>query len=664
MAASDHAARVADEQARNSRYIQRLREKCEQRIPIAVHASTNWTQSGMPRLRTSLIEAIIGRVGLVEQWDDIEGDSFYIGPTHVEIGDMKVYSWAAPVAHAFFGTDGYPTLDGRVQVTRAFRHRSTDIVDFDDDRVDGSRGPTAFDRVARLAVPRAPRSGARPPVAPVLERTTPASVPVPADAAPEKPERLAESADTGTGLRQERALRKALAAPRSEALGHVLATMQPAQYRLVTWPDDVPLVVQGFPGTGKTIVALHRAAYLVNPERDADSRPGRVVLLGPTTNFVRHTRRAVEALAESSAQTPSVEVLSIPDLLRRIYPRLSNDGAATSELYQDNARWLGQFVDATAKRVEAAGGLRGVQAEEGAQRIFAALRQIGGARTSRVHARWSDYLAALPEWALARRMPRFHSLVACCYLAAMPTLPSYFDHLVVDEAQDVTPLVWHMLRRLNRTGRWTVVGDMNQRSFDWSLPTWDDVVAAAGIDLAGRPVEEFRAAYRSTQGILAFANLLLPEQRRHVDAIQADPQPPAVQKYTAEELPGGIVAAVEDLHTRHPVGTIAVIATDDGTLRTTFARAGWRAQATGSDQWTRRDGATVRLLRAQDARGLEFDGVVVVEPGRFPKSDGSEGPLYTSLTRANRELVLVHSRGLPAPLRRAVTQAGRSAASR
>ncbi|WP_143447393.1 hypothetical protein [Kineosporia sp. R_H_3] len=64
------------------------------------------------------------------------------------------------------------------------------------------------------------------------------------------------------------------------------------------------------------------------------------------------------------------------------------------------------------------------------------------------------------------------------------------------------------------------------------------------------------------------------------------------------------------------------------------------------------DDARVRLLVPRDVRGLEFDGVVVVDPGLFPRSVDKEGPLYTSLTRANRELVVVHSRGLPAKLRR------------
>ncbi len=61
----------------------------------------------------------------------------------------------------------------------------------------------------------------------------------------------------------------------------------------------------------------------------------------------------------------------------------------------------------------------------------------------------------------------------------------------------------------------------------------------------------------------------------------------------------------------------------------------------------------VRVLSADDARGLEFDAVVVVEPIDFPKNLGRRGLLYASLTRANRSLAVGHSRALPDELRRA-----------
>src|SRR4051812_48929684 len=92
---------------------------------------------------------------------------------------------------------------------------------------------------------------------------------------------------------------------------------------------------------------------------------------------------------------------------------------------------------------------------------------------------------------------------------------------VPDEAQDVTPLAWRLLRRLNPPGRWTLVGDINQRGLAWSAPSWDAVAQAAGFPLNTARLEEVHSVYRSTSAILGFANALLPgRRRRRVEAVQ------------------------------------------------------------------------------------------------------------------------------------------------
>jgi len=66
----------------------------------------------------------------------------------------------------------------------------------------------------------------------------------------------------------------------------------------------------------------------------------------------------------------------------------------------------------------------------------------------------------------------------------------------------------------------------------------------------------------------------------------------------------------------------------------------------------RRAEAEVTVHKPDSARGLEFDAVIVVEPADFPVNYGRRGPLYTALTRPNRELSIVHSKPLPDALRR------------
>ena len=83
-------------------------------------------------------------------------------------------------------------------------------------------------------------------------------------------------------------------------------------------------------------------------------------------------------------------------------------------------------------------------------------------------------------------------------------------------------------------------------------------------------------------------------------------------------------------------------------MTTSLLKAGWRRADHGN--W-REDSRELALRTPETARGIEFDGVVVVEPGEFPKNLGRVGALYTSLTRANRELCIVHFAPLPDALR-------------
>ena len=85
--------------------------------------------------------------------------------------------------------------------------------------------------------------------------------------------------------------------------------------------------------------------------------------------------------------------------------------------------------------------------------------------------------------------------------------------------------------------------------------------------------------------------------------------------------------------------------------------AGWQPEPGLAHAWDRADGRRLSVLTPDAARGLEWDGVVVVEPAAFPYNRGRRGALYTSLTRANRELVVVHARRLPGKLKSAVNAA-------
>ena len=100
------------------------------------------------------------------------------------------------------------------------------------------------------------------------------------------------------GLRGEAALLASVTAPTRDQMRSVVATIQAEQDAVIRAPGDEPLVVQGGPGTGKTVVALHRAAYLLYAQREALSDTG-VLVIGPTSEFLSYIAGVLPSLGET-----------------------------------------------------------------------------------------------------------------------------------------------------------------------------------------------------------------------------------------------------------------------------------------------------------------------------------------------------------------------------
>jgi DNA helicase-2/ATP-dependent DNA helicase PcrA len=227
-----------------------------------------------------------------------------------------------------------------------------------------------------------------------------------------------------------------------------------------------------------------------------------------------------------------------------------------------------------------------------------------------------------------------------------------FGHIIVDEAQDIHPIEWETLSRLRNDGGWTILGDLNQRRTDHTFPSWGKVAERLAIDVGGKaPVQVLERGYRSTAQIIQFANQLLPKGERVLYSLQTDGEPPEVQRAaTAGGIFESALMAAVLLHDRATPGTTAIIAADYEGMRAQMARTGWKADPRDTSAW-RKGERVLRVLPADRARGLEFDGVVVVEPAGFPELFGRKGVLYTALTRANRLLTVVHHRALPMQLK-------------
>lgn len=466
------------------------------------------------------------------------------------------------------------------------------------------------------------------------------------------------------GMRAPEIVLKLLSAPRSDRLASVLPTLQPDQHRLVSWPYDEPLIVQGHPGTGKTIVATYRAAYLVNPALYEDEGPLaghrglRILLVGPTDAYVQHVSEIIRPPVNEGGLirlTHLERFLGDTTLVKGQW-----GGGIGGGRYSDVDAKARGLAEQAARIARANSLIREGQGSALANiKVIYDLIRSNGTTQKRISSDDAQvaWMKALPDFDRAFSLRRCLPLMAQCRIAykRIPDTDKY-DHIIVDEAQDVSPIEWNVLGQyLARDGHWTLVGDMNQRRSDTTYGSWQEIAdhLVLGDGDSAFDVQTMRRGYRSTEPILRFADKLLPATQRGGQSIQTD-GPPVItaQVRTAGQLLPKVVELAAGLSARHSEGTTAIITIDPGAVMQELGKLGWRKSGRGAFVWSK-DGLQVRLFDPEKARGLEFDAVVVVvEPGAFPENVGRQGKLYTSLTRANRELAVVWHGALPDKLRK------------
>ncbi|CAL9434233.1 hypothetical protein SUDANB132_02105 [Streptomyces sp. enrichment culture] len=211
-----------------------------------------------------------------------------------------------------------------------------------------------------------------------------------------------------------------------------------------------------------------------------------------------------------------------------------------------------------------------------------------------------------------------------------------FGHIIVDEAQELSPMAWRLLMRRSPTRSMTLVGDPAQTSEAAGVGSWEDILAPYVEDRWEHT--RLGVNYRTPAEIMDVAAAV-------VRAEHPGFEPPGSVRATGVrpwaratgDLPGAVAEAVTEL------------TPDEGRLAVIAPRELHRPLA------ARLDGVTVGaepdlthdvvLLDPRQAKGLEFDSVLVVEPGRYGTSD-----LYVALTRATQRLGVLHTEPLPEPL--------------
>ncbi|MEU5657252.1 ATP-binding domain-containing protein [Streptomyces sp. NPDC047737] len=226
-------------------------------------------------------------------------------------------------------------------------------------------------------------------------------------------------------------------------------------------------------------------------------------------------------------------------------------------------------------------------------------------------------------------------------------------HVVVDEAQDLSPMQYRAVGRRCSTGSATVLGDLAQGTTPWSTQSWEQALFHLGK--ADAVVEELTAGFRVPREVIAYASRLLPAISpglAPVESVRETPGSLSVRQVPeAAALDAAVVAACEE-SLRHE-GSIGLIAADARVpaLAAALAAAGHAVLAPGEE--TTAD-SRLTLVPASLAKGLEYDYVVLDEPAAVVDGEPDERTglrrLYVALTRAVSGLVVLHASPLPEQL--------------
>ncbi|SCX44884.1 DNA helicase IV [Klenkia marina] len=504
-------------------------------------------------------------------------------------------------------------------------------------------------------------------------------------------------------------LRDEIERPRSGPMRDIVATIQPDQDDIVRAPLAASICVQGAPGTGKTAVGLHRAAYLLYTHGEQLGRTG-VLVVGPNRAFLRYIEQVLPALGEVEVDQATVADLTgrvpvraedpddvavlkgdprLADVLHRALwrgvtkPRDSVQVPLSGRRYRIPEERLRRYVDDLRRADISYGAGRQRLALSLAEDARRQKEEAGGspsdadtrrcARSAEVRAFCDEHWPAVDAAALVasvladpsvagslltaeeqdllRRAPG-RSVRATRWTAAdavlvdevaglLERLPGY-GHVVVDEAQDLSPMQCRAVARRVGAGSLTVLGDLAQATSPWSVADWSTTLAALGRpDAVVRPLT---TGYRVPAEVLEFANRLLPVLVPGLAPATAVRSEPGSLRLRPVSVLGPVLAEV--VRGAGP-GSVGVVCADASVeeLVAALDAEGVDAAALADDGG---EPAPVAVVPATLVKGLEFDHVVVVEPAAIVAAEARGlHRLYVALTRAVSSLAVLHREPLP-----------------
>lgn len=224
-----------------------------------------------------------------------------------------------------------------------------------------------------------------------------------------------------------------------------------------------------------------------------------------------------------------------------------------------------------------------------------------------------------------------------------------YGHVVVDEAQELSAMMWRAIGRRNPTRSMTVVGDLGQTHASAGARSWDEMLSQLAEGRWRR--ESLTVSYRTPGRIMRLAGQVVSGQHVTVprSVREGDWAPVAVPVATDADLVEGVRAAVAEQ--RRQVGGRTGVLALPGRVPGLAAAL---ADTFGADEvgvgWAALD-REIGVLAVEESKGLEFDCVVVVEPAEvMAAGERGRNDLYVAMTRPTQQLHLVHARPLPVAL--------------
>ncbi|MPZ63433.1 MAG: AAA family ATPase [Propionibacteriales bacterium] len=609
------------------------------------------------------VPLFFGRLDFDADHDSGQGERFYVGRRHVtdSQGDPMVIDWRADISRAFYRATTRRPMGVRLRRRFGFQHGELSAYE-DEHLVQG--------------------------------------------------EQQEHSAILQTEIER----------PRHGPMRDIVATIQPEQDDIVRSELAHSVCVQGAPGTGKTAVGLHRAAYLLYAHRERLHRQG-VLVIGPNDSFLRYIGDVLPALGEIDAKHTTVSGLVSRVRIRGVDPAdiatLKGDprmaevirGAVRSHVETPSSalvvprgsrRWRVPAFEA--EEIVAELRQRGVRYAAGramlsqrlAHQILVKMELAGESPDDRVQdsvARsrpvkqyvdqtWPavdparvvlrllsdrDFLAVhangiLPEsaqelmlWPTTPKGPgsarwSVADAVLVDEAADVVERTTSLAHVVLDEAQDLSPMMLRAVGRRCSTGSATVLGDLAQATTPWAVRSWN-----AALEHLGQPaahVEELTLGFRVPGAVIELAARLLP-----TIAPRLEP-PTSVRRgrgdltitHVEEVMPAGLEAV---LAAAGLDGSVGVIAADDQvpSMARLLTSEGIPHTLLGDEHDAE---AHLDVVPATLSKGLEFDHVVLLEPAGIVAGEPDEMTglrrLYVCLTRAVTSLRIVHAEPLPTQL--------------